>query len=340
MGLRPRIRACEPWSRGLALRRRNPENGAWSSYPRVPVTLTVLANRVIIDARVEAPGFPASPIVYDAHSESLTDPSGYLRIILPLEGDRVLRGKDGSPLTGRPDGLGNPKHPIGFNPGNAGLDFIQENGLLPTLEHFNGFLPDRLAPRLIRLHERAGTLSLAAGDWATANLLFIHDAGFNVKANHGFGEWARSRLIIREGKFREEVHVVHIHNEELLIMGTFDVAPRDGDSWRLVPPEYFEPDPDHPIDPEIGTTDPVWLPPIYDPPLSLRPWGTLLTLELRAADDPAVYADKPEEGWAADLSQLEGYDWIQFRVRLVGNPTTRLAPVLDSLVLPYERRNG
>ncbi|MEW6743778.1 MAG: hypothetical protein AB1486_13570 [Planctomycetota bacterium] len=90
----------------------------------------------------------------------------------------------------------------------------------------------------------------------------------------------------------------------------------------------------------VGTTDPVWLPPIYDPPLSLQPWGTLLRLELRAADDPAVYADKPEEGWTTDLSQLEGHDWIQFRVRLVGNPTSRLAPVLDSLVLPYERRDG
>ncbi|MEW6746619.1 MAG: hypothetical protein AB1486_28090, partial [Planctomycetota bacterium] len=88
--------------------------------------------------------------------------------------------------------------------------------------------------------------------------MFIHDTGFNVKANHGFGEWARSRLIIREGQFREEVHVVHIHREQLLnIMGTFDVAPRDGDSWRLVRPEYFEPDPDHPIDPEIyGPFDP------------------------------------------------------------------------------------
>ncbi|MEW6747590.1 MAG: hypothetical protein AB1486_33075 [Planctomycetota bacterium] len=218
----------------------------------VPVTLTVISNVVVIDARGEAPGFPPSPLVYDAAGEPLADPAGYLGIILPREGDPVLRGKDGSPLAGRPDGLGDPKTPIGFNPGNSALDFIQVNDLLPSSERFNGFLPDRLSPRVIRLHELEGTLSFAAGDFATENSIFIHDASFDVKANHGFGEWARAQLVIREGKVREEKHVIHIHSAQLLtIIGTFDLLPRDGDTWRLVRPEYFEPDPEHPIDPEI-----------------------------------------------------------------------------------------
>jgi hypothetical protein len=81
---------------------------------------------------------------------------------------------------------------------------------------------------------------------------------------------------------------------------------------------------------------PRWLDPVFDPPLEELLGPLRVTLELRAADDPAVFDGLPGEGWTTDPSVLQGR-FIQFRLKVVVEPEAMLAPSLETILLPFER---
>ncbi|MEW6741557.1 MAG: hypothetical protein AB1486_02265 [Planctomycetota bacterium] len=217
----------------------------------VPVRLRVNGSRVLVDPLVgDRVGFPASPFCYDTKGKILADPQGVVKLILPTSGNAILRSKGGKALERRTDELGTAAFPIELNPGNEGLDFIAENELGDFDETFNGFLPDLEPPRIIRRY--VVEAELTSGDSVAANSLFIASASFDVRANNGFGEWAGARLIIRPGESDEEEHTVDYNNtKRITLKEAFQEPPVKGDLWRLERAEYFEPDPENPIDPEL-----------------------------------------------------------------------------------------
>ncbi len=203
-----------------------------------------------------APGFPPSPLALGPTGEALADPTGFLRIVLPRSGARVVRSASGRALAARADRLGDPATPIGFNPGNRLLDFVVQNGLLPTNETFNGFLPDRVPPRIVRTHGWSGQLDFSAGDAAGPSTIVDAGAAFSTRARLGAGEWAGARLILRPGQSREERREVASNTATAL----FTTAPfarpaQDGDEYRLERTERFEPDVGDPIDPDLFDPD-------------------------------------------------------------------------------------
>jgi len=199
-------------------------------------------------------GFPPSPVNFGPDGRPRADATGFLRLITrtaqtPTTGDEVvLRATDGTELRARPDLLGDITTPIGLNPGNVVLDFIAHDELIPTNETFNGFLPDLTPPRIVREHTFDAVLDLSQ-DSVSASSLTDADAAFSAIAQNGQGEWAGRLLILRPGAADEEQRTVLSNTATtLLVEGTFASLPKDGDAYRLLRAEFFEPDPSHPID--------------------------------------------------------------------------------------------
>jgi hypothetical protein len=217
----------------------------------VPVELLPQGSRVLINPIVNGQvGLPASPVVFDKNGNPVPDATGFLRLILPRQGNAVVRSSSGSPLGQRADGLGDLDNPIGLNPGNSALDFIEQNKLFPSPLTFNGFLPDETAPRIVRDYKVEGTIDLAAGDQVGVSTILDVAQSFSAIAHGGRGEWADKLLILRPGKKNQELHAIDSNTENVItIKDTFTKLPADGDAYRLTRGEFFEPQPADPIDP-------------------------------------------------------------------------------------------
>ena len=218
----------------------------------VPVVLSrPSANVVWVDPNVgSAVGFPPSPVDFGPDGEPRADTTGFLKLVLPTGGPVIIASTRGATLGPRPDRLGEPSAPVGFNPGNRVLDFIAQNHLIATGETFNGFLPDIAAPRILRTYTYEKALDFASGDASTTTTITDAAATFSTTARNGLGEWAGARLVLRPGLPTEEIHVVLSNTRTVVtIADSFVALPADGDVCRLERAEFFEPDPANPIDP-------------------------------------------------------------------------------------------
>ncbi|MEW6743101.1 MAG: hypothetical protein AB1486_10105 [Planctomycetota bacterium] len=218
----------------------------------VPVKLVLREQGILINPVVQGRvGFPPSPYVVDAAGNGIPDINGYLKIQFPSEpGDR-LRSARGRVLGDRSDRLGEIARPLAFNPGNAALDFIEQNHYYPTEQRYNGNLPDDIPPRIVREYAVEASLDLAAGDSSSAFGLTDLDAGFADRAKGGRGEWAGARLVLRPGEPTAEVLLVASNTGVSLVFETPARVPlAHGESYRLTRLELFEPDPRDPIDPD------------------------------------------------------------------------------------------
>ena len=218
----------------------------------VPVELILADSKTIWINPVVAgnPGFPASPVNFGPTGEPRADATGFLKLLLPRTGLSILRSVNGADVGARADGLGEPNLPIGLNPGNRVLDFIQQNQLIPTNETYNGFLPDDSTSRIVREHTFDHAFDSGAGDTAGVADVAFAGASFSMAANAGAGEWAGGTLLLRAGLVGEETQVIVSNSSNgVTITGTFAAGPVDGDSVTLLRTEYFEPDLTNPIDP-------------------------------------------------------------------------------------------
>ena len=218
----------------------------------VAVTLRQPASNVlwIVPVTPSSVGFPASPIDFGPDGSPRADATGFLRLVLPKNGGALLTSVQGAALGSRFDKLGDPGTAVAFNPGNRVLDFIAQNQLIPTGESFNGFLPDIAPPRIQRTHRYEKVLAFGSGDGASSTSITDAAAAFSSAARFGLGEWAGGVLTLRPGLATEETHVVASNDGTVVtIVDAFTANPFDGDLYRLERAEFFEPDPDHPIDP-------------------------------------------------------------------------------------------
>jgi hypothetical protein len=216
----------------------------------IPLEARVHKDRVMLNPVTgDNMGFPASPLVFDVNADPTTNPAGYLKIYVYSAGTakNVVRALHGGALHARDDYFGTPLKPIGFNPGNARLDFMEYGGI-----SFNGFLPDLNPPRIIREVRAAGTAGIGSGAYE------IHDPAkqFVVPPNDHTGEWAGALLTLRpDALFEEKRKVLRNTDTELFVTEPFDKPPVPGeDEYLLQRAEFFEPipgnDPDTAVDPE------------------------------------------------------------------------------------------
>ncbi|MCA8943316.1 MAG: hypothetical protein KDB80_12205, partial [Planctomycetes bacterium] len=72
----------------------------------------------------------------------------------------------------------------------------------------------------------------------------------------------------------------------------------------------------------------------YRTPLlgSVTPPGTSIQVEYRGAQDAT---GSGATAWSSSVDVADGHPFVQFRVELVGDPTSGAVPELDTLVIPY-----
>jgi hypothetical protein len=216
----------------------------------LPLEVRVEKTRVMLNPVAgDAMGFPSSPVVFDVNGDPTSNPQGYLKIFVYSAGTTKfpVRSIQGGALHARDDYLGTPSKPIGFNPGNSGMDFMEFGGI-----SFNGFLPDLNPPRIIREVSASGTADLGS----TAHVIQDPAKTFVVPPNDGTGEWAGALLTLRPGEpFEEKRKVLRNTDIELYVSEPFDKPPAPGeDEYLLQRAEFFEPipgsDPKTAVDPE------------------------------------------------------------------------------------------
>ena len=246
-----------------------------------PLSLTVNGQAIPIEAFVNgkdlilnpvtagAVGFPASPLVVDGAGNPVASATGAGELSLVSKGPDVLKNTKGGGLKPRPDGIGTPDKggiPLGFNPGNALLDFFNQSTAGGDID-FAGFLPDLRAPRLIREFKVASafTPNLTTpqeGDSFTPTLFsVVLDTAFNENAKNGKGEWAGGVLRLRPGLTTEEERIIvtntvtplggGLFRNDLTLASPIQTPLAIGQEYEIVRAEYFEPDPLVPIDPEL-----------------------------------------------------------------------------------------
>jgi hypothetical protein len=124
----------------------------------------------------------------------------------------------------QPDHLGSLQVPLPFNPGNSKLDPLALQTDAGPI-HFNGFLPDLIAPRIVRPVVRSGTVFDASETSITGGLL---DPPANTAANQGDGEWAQALLEVTDSDTLEVSRYVVERNTEVTVNGdtlpTFVIA--------------------------------------------------------------------------------------------------------------------
>lgn len=226
----------------------------------------VAGPRVILNPIVgDDVGFPPSPVVLNSVGKGVASTTGAATITLDPVGSHVLKAQGGGTLKPRSDLLGSTASggsPIGFNPGNSVLDFIDQSNQGPVDLTFNGFLPDVKAPRLVREYRFDGTFSYANGDTIGVNSITLRTTvGFSNLAKNGKGEWAEGILRLRpQGPNKETVVVLASQTTNLgggLFQTTFQLATgikvplADGQKYELARAEYYEPDPGKPLDPTV-----------------------------------------------------------------------------------------
>ncbi|MBL8767789.1 MAG: hypothetical protein JNL94_10510 [Planctomycetes bacterium] len=246
--------------------------------------------RVVLDPVVDgAVGFPASPIVVDATGTGVASVNGTATLTLNPTSQHELRSTKGGAFEPRTDLLGSTGAggaPIGFNPGNAVLDFVGPIGSGPTAVSFHGFLPDLKAPRLAREVRHDGTFLYANGDSIGVRSITLRtNVGFSNVAKFGKGEWADGIVRIRPlGPDPEIAQILSCHTiavgggqfqTTFLLADDIVVPLANGQAYQLARAELWEPDPDHPLDP-VG----------FDPanPLLNENMDVANFFELRTAD--------------------------------------------------------
>ena len=207
----------------------------------VPIELEAMVwgDKVILNPVVDDTiGFPASPLLFDSDGNPMGTPDGFLKthVISAGTGNNVVLSVDGRQLSARADLLGAPSKPVGFNPGNTKLDFINYGDIT-----FNGFLPDLTAPRIIREVCDSGT----AGNGSDTFTIVDSSKSFVTAANNGYGEWAGGLITLRPGDpYEEKLKVLTNTADTLTVAGGFTVPPVAGqDEYELQRAEFFEPIP-------------------------------------------------------------------------------------------------
>lgn len=230
----------------------------------------VKGNVLVLDPVVgDALGWPASPVLKNAVGVGVASNVGHAALTVDPVGLQALMAQGGASLQARPDLLGSTAaggSAIGFNPGNAVLDFIGSGGLGPNLVRFNGFLPDLVAPRLTRKVGFDGTFQGVNGDMNGPQSLTLRTVvGFSNVAKQGRGQWADGVLRVRpDGPMPETALILSSMTTDIgggSFQTTFHLASTlampltDGEDYRLERIELWEPDPSHPLDPT--TFDPL-----------------------------------------------------------------------------------
>ncbi|MFH2002484.1 MAG: hypothetical protein ABIK28_22615 [Planctomycetota bacterium] len=217
--------------------------GGWIGLGEDKVILNPIAGGTL--------GFPPSPLIFDQDGNPKGSKKGFLQLSIYSggTGPNNIKSTDAKVLSARSDLYGTPLKPIGFNPGNAKLDFMEYGDV-----SFNGFLPDVSAPRIIRQVRHPDDINKqnVVGEGSTTLMIYDGDdtTFFNVTANDGKGEWAGGLLTLRPGTAQEEKLEVD-YNEIVggtdiihLIPKAFDTAPPfPGDAYNLIRAEFYEPIP-------------------------------------------------------------------------------------------------
>ncbi len=223
----------------------------------VPTRARVTGNRIILHAITGgAPGWEASPLVFDKFGTAVEDITGFLRVVTGT-GTAPLRTTTGQVLVDRPDQLGTLGVPLPFNPGNSKLDAIVLESETGTIR-FNGFLPDLTSPRLIRPVQLTDTIDEIHLVPSGADLLVeitgaVLPAPANVAANGGAGEWAQALMeVTGAGGTVTRYVVLKNVNEAVvphrpvfrLVAGTvLDGSVMAGSSFTVSRSEFYEPIP-------------------------------------------------------------------------------------------------
>lgn len=89
----------------------------------------------------------------------------------------------------------------------------------------------------------------------------------------------------------------------------------------------------------VSVTDPVWLEPIFSPPLTQQPAGTTVVARFRTSTDG--FGGLSASPWVApeNLASVSGSGrkFVQFDLRIEGDTSTRLAPVFDEIAIPFRK---
>ncbi|MBU0756126.1 MAG: hypothetical protein KJ645_13365, partial [Planctomycetes bacterium] len=187
-------------------------------------------------------GFPASTLFFDQSGNPKAPEYGYLKLSICSGGtgpNPVLSKIGQKVLSARTDLFGSPLKPLGFNPGNVRMDFIDYGEA-----SFNGFLPDLSAPRIIREVTDEGGITEVIDSFT------IKDStkSFVTAANNGNGSWAGGLFILRPNDPNHEERMrVEANSEDTIYLEhtssgiTGAIPPSVGDDYRLVRAEFFEP---------------------------------------------------------------------------------------------------
>ena len=233
----------------------------WRGKPQA-LEATVHGRQLWLQANDPITGaFSPSPLSLDFAGRPQFAANGSLSLILS-DGPNALRSLTGKVLTPRQDGLGRPDSPIRFHSGNRLTDLpnmfsfeLRDGVELPNITTTRGFLPDRVPPRILRVHELEHVMDDDAGDFATSDEIVVGQLHFSDRANAGNGEWAGAALVLRPGEPNEVTFKIH-HNDRqrLQLAAPMNAPPRTGERWVLRRTETYEPDPNAPISP--ATYDP------------------------------------------------------------------------------------
>lgn len=216
----------------------------------VPIQASVQGTRVILNPLTGGrTGFPALPRVVDQEGDLISPIDGFLKVCVLAkgEGKTCLKSVGSGDLRDRPDLLGSPVLPVGFNPGRA--------------------LPDLVSPRIIREVRAEGT----AGPGSSITLIVDPTKNFVIQANKGLGEWSGGLVTLRPGEPDEETAwVIYNTSDTLFLAGGFVVPPvPDKDEYIVGRPEFYEPIPG--LDPATSV-DPVNFPKDPDDPEDEKNW--------------------------------------------------------------------
>ncbi|HZM01069.1 MAG TPA: hypothetical protein VFD43_12545, partial [Planctomycetota bacterium] len=207
-------------------------------------------------------GWEASPLLFDTLGLAVEDPAGTLRVVMGTGVGLVpFLSTSGQELVPRlPDHLGTLDVPLPVNPGNSELDPLAlqtDAGVI----HFNGFLPDLAAPRIVRPVVLTGTVDTGGvlGPFAVRGTALAIPA---VPAEDEFaGEWAHALLEIVGAGGKLTRYVVESNTSDttvpakpvyhLVAATPLDASVVAGSAYTVTRSEYYEPiPPPLPTDPE------------------------------------------------------------------------------------------
>lgn len=236
----------------------------------------VKGNDIILNPSfADTVGMPPSPLAVDAEGNPVAANDGAAKLSI-TSGVNGLTASDGGLYKPRADLLGSPDsggEGIGFNPGNQVLDFFKQSTVDGVVKTYTGFLPDETSPRIVRELKVIGDytpnfLDPALGDaQGLDTMAVVLNEALDVTLNNGKGEYANGVFRLRPAGPNREQHVIVFHTVTPLGGGLFRndfklaskvkiplKAPNGadpGDRYEIVRAEYYEPDPENPIDPEL-----------------------------------------------------------------------------------------